>query len=319
MISLKNKFISQIKSRRLNVLFLFILISLFFSLLTKLTRTCTQTISFNVQEINLPEEEVLVKDSTHKVELTITAKGFKFLKYYLKQPVLNVDFSNISRQKENYVWTERQELSNIKNQFDPSEMIENISPDSLLFKYDVNTIKKVPVKIESNTSFALGYDLIGTLKSNPDSIKVIGPKSIIDTISNIKTRVLKLNDINSNINIQSKLILPKTENELSFSSDKVLVTGEIEKFTEGSVNVPITIVNVPEGVKLNYFPKEVQIVFYTSLSNYKKISSSDFDIKCDYSLVSTESSILIPTITRQPKNVKRIKLGVNQVEYILVN
>ena len=66
---------------------------------------------------------------------------------------------------------------------------------------------------------------------------------------------------------------------LKFSKTKVLVTGKVDKFTEGKIEVPVQLVNLPEQIILSVFPKEIPVVFYTSLSAYNSIDRDDFRIE----------------------------------------
>ena len=127
-----------------------------------------------------------------------------------------------------------------------------------------------------------------------------------------------MKDINSNFNVSVKLDIHKYAEELNFSHNQVQIKAEIERFTEGSINVPVNIINIPDGVKLKYYPKEVSVLYYTSLSNFKLISSSSFIIECDYSKLHSEATYLVPKIVQQPDIVKNVRLNEKQIEFILI-
>ncbi len=315
---LNRKIIPYFKSKRANVFALFILIAVLFSLLTKLSRDYTQTFLFNINALNVPEDMVVIKDSTNVIRITLTTYGFKHIKYYFSSPTIDIDFKNLDKTPTHFNWIEKRELSNVINQFDPNVKIENINPDTLRFRYDRNTVKKVPLVLNSDIKFLSGFDLTETFNLVPDSIKVIGPKILTDSISEIFTELLLLENINSNILTNVKLKLPKKDQDLKYSHESIEVSGAVEKFTEGTIDVPINVINVPNGIQVKYYPKVVPVIYYTSLSNFNSISSASFIVECDYNTLNVQDSYLIPKIVQQPDLVKNSKLQVKRIEYIIV-
>ena len=314
----RNKTASYLKSKKVNVFALFLVLALLFSVLTKLSKDYTQTIAFTIESVNMPEDKIIVKDSSHVIHITLTTYGFRLIKYYLTKPSIEVNFQNLDKNKTHYFWTQKRELPNVVSQFDPDIKIESINPDTIVFRYDINNIKKVPVVLDSEINFSPGFDLTENYKLTPDSVKVIGPKVLIDSIAEVVTKHLKLDDINSNISASVQLKLHKNLQEITYSQNQVIVSADVEKFTEGSINVPVNIINIPENIKIKYYPKSVSVLYYTSLSNFKTISSSSFIIECDYNALNSQSTYLIPKIVQQPERVKNARLNENRIEFILL-
>ena len=315
---IKNKLSKLYKSKKVNILIAFSLLALLFSLLTKLSKDYTRTISFNVDMLNIPEEQIILKDSLHKINVTLTTYGFNLLKYYFVDPTLQVDFSKLKKKSNYYLWTKNNEFQNIANQFNASTKINGISPDSINFNFDTYFVKSVPIILNKDVTFASGFDIDGSYQLQPDSIKVIGAKSVIDTISNIETMTFSLKDVNSDINSSIQLKISKGNSDIKYSEDKVTVKGTIKKFTEGSFLVPVSVINLTENVNIKYFPKEIEVIFYTSLDYYKTISENNFRIECDFSQVTDENSKLIPKIKKQPDSVRNVRLGTKSIEFIIL-
>jgi YbbR domain-containing protein len=267
--------------------------------------------------LNVPDEHIVLKDSLHKINVTLTTYGFNLLKYYFVNPKLQVDFNKLKKTSNYYLWTKNNEFQNIVNQFNVSTIINGISPDSINFNYDTHFVKLVPVVLNQDIKYASGFDIDGSFQLEPDSIKVIGAKTIIDTISQIETTILTLNDVNSDIDNSINLKLPKPNSNIKFSKSNVRVKGTVKKFTEGSFLVPVTVTNLPENIKIKYFPKEIEVIFYTSLDYFKNISVNNFRIECDYSLLNEENNKLIPKVTKQPDSVRNVRLATKSIEYII--
>lgn len=315
--SIKSKLLRSVKSKRINVFLLFLGLSFMFLLLTKLTKDYTKTITFGIKPINAIENHVILNDTTHKFDVTLRTYGFKFLRYYLADPILTVDLKDLDNIKKQYVWTSTKGIAHINSQFNENVKILAVNPDSIVFKYDVNGIKKVPLKLNSKVTFAPGYDILKSYEVMPDSIKLIGPQILLDSIDIIETELLSLNDINSNIDKRVNIIVPDSTKNVIYSHKNVVVKGKVEKFTEGNIEVPVDLINVPNDVTVNYFPKTVNVLYYTSLRNFNQVKKSDFIVECDFNNLKEESTFLEPRIIKFPEEIKNIKLGQKHIEFII--
>ncbi len=314
----KTKITLFFSSKKINVFILFLMLALLFSVLTKLSKDYTQTVVFNIEKVNIPEDKLIVNDSSHLLNITLSTYGFKLIKYYLATPSIVVDFQKLEKNKTHYFWTEKKEFSTVVSQFEPNVKIVSINPDTIAFRYDVNNVKKIPVILDADITFSVGFDVINDYVIKPDSIKVIGPKVLTDSISEIFTKRLKMEDVNADVLISVELNLPNSSEGLKFSHSQVQISAVVERFTEGTINVPINIINIPDGIKLKYYPKEVSVVYYTSLSNFKTISTSSFIVEVDYNSLNAQDTYLIPKIVQQPDKVKNVRLNEKRIEFILL-
>jgi len=315
---IKSKLSKLYKSKKVNILIAFTLLAVLFSLLTKLSKDYTRTIPFNVDMLNVPQEHIILKDSLDKINVTLTTYGFNLLKYYFVNPKLQVDFSKLKKTSNYYLWTKNNEFQNVANQFNSGTIINSISPDSISFHYDAYFVKSVPIVLNEDVTFASGFDIDGFYQLEPDSIKVIGAKTVIDTIAKIETMTFSLKDINSDINSSIKLKIPNSNSDIKFSEGKVTVKGIVKKFTEGSFLVPVSVTNLPENVNIKYFPKEIEVIFYTSLDYFKTITANNFRIECDFNQLTDENSKLIPKIIKQPDSVRNVRLATKSIEFIIL-
>jgi hypothetical protein len=260
-----------------------------------------------------------VSEEPQTINVTISGRGFELLKYYIEKPIINVDFSQLRKNNNNYIWSERSQLDKIINHFDSKIVVKSITPDTLFFPFDSQFIKKIPVKVLVNPTFAVGFDLIDKFRSAPDSITMIGPESMLKSIAFVSTKKIELSEINSDINMLAELNIPSNLSQLKLSHQSVSVTAKVDKFTEGLVNVPVTIINIPEDLSINFFPKEISVIFYSSLDAYNSIDKTDFTVECDFNLLTTDNNYLNPVLVKQPLNVKTAKLKITQLEFIITS
>jgi len=315
----KNKTIKSnlVQGKRLNVFVLFLFLSFLISLLVKLSNTYTQTLKFELVPTQLLSNEVLISKASKSIKVTLSGKGFELLKYYIYPPKIEVDFSQLNKDKTLYYWTVRSQFENIINYFDEKVALKSINPDTILYSYDRQFIKKIPVEILVNSSFAVGYDLVQPFRSEPDSITLMGPESVLKTMNAVRTKTTSFTAVNSTIDKVVGLDIKNSSNQLIYSHKKVSIHAEVEKFTEGTVSVPVTIVNVPENLTINFFPKEIRVLFYTSLKAYNSIEARQFSVECDFNALTTDNKYLKPFLVSQPKSVKTAKLETTEFEYVI--
>ena len=315
----KNIKLKSVQEKRLNVFVLFLFLSFLISLLVKLSNNYTQTLNFEFSPTGLKSNEVIISEVPKSINVTISGRGFELLKYYIEKPVIEVDFSQLRKNNTQYVWSESEQLDKIINHFDSKIVVKSINPDTVFFPFDSQFIKKVPVMVIVNPTFAVGFDLIDDFRSSPDSITVTGPESMLKIINSVSTKKIELNEINSAVDFPVELNISPSLSQLNFSHQSVSVVANVGKFTEGMVNVPVTIVNVPEDLIINFFPKEISVVFYSSLDAYANINEADFIVECDFNLLTADNNYLNPVLVKQPLDVKTAQLKITQLEFIITS
>ncbi len=315
---LKRNIITGIKNKKINVFFLFLLLSFLILIFSKLSKEYTNTIIFNIDKVNVPKEYVILNDSNAKLNITLKTHGFNWLKYYLSKPEITIDFSkDVKRKGALYVWDKSKIFINSESEFGNQVELLNVSPDELYFKYDVNLIKKVPVIVSDQISFSPGFDAINSIKVEPDSIQIVGPNDMLVNIKSIETEKITLENIKSDILKVVKLKIPKNNKDLIFSNEEVNLSLKVEKFTEGSLKVPIILINIPDSLSIKYFPKTINVIYYTSLNNFNEISAKDFKVICDFSKVNNSQTFLLPELNKITNKVKTAKINQQHIEFII--
>ncbi|MGM5471048.1 YbbR-like domain-containing protein [Flavobacteriaceae bacterium LMO-SS05] len=316
---LKSKVLRSIKNKKLNVFGLFLILTFAFLALTKLSKKYTENIALDFTYVNLPEQRVITLDSSPKCYAVVSDYGFNLLSYHFKKHSIQIDFSKDAFVKDShYVWVTRKNRYKINAQLGAALEVISIEPDTIIFPFETLFAKKVPVVLNSKISFKSGYDTLNNYSVKPDSVNVIGTVSEVSQVTRVETEVLNLKDVSSPIN--KELFLKKLDkSNLKFSTKSVNVSAKVEKFTEGTLEVPISIVNKPLDVSINYFPKTIKVYYYVSLNNYKNIKPLDFKVECDFSeIANTNTTFFTPKLVKTPELVKNVRMKQNKVEFILM-
>ena len=298
----------------------FVVASFLFLILLKFSETYTQTLTLKVKIDGLNEEMKIASDTSNTIDVLVKARGFNYLPYFFSEPKpLSLNFEkDLKRINNILIWDVYHNAHKINEAVGDDVEVLLATPDTLYIEYDVLSSKVVPVRVSSELTFNAGYDVYGKLKQNVDSVKLVGLKEDLKRIDSIGTESLILKDISGDFEKSIGVKLPE-KIAIEIIPNEIHVTAEVKKFTEGELKVPIILENVPEGMEINFFPKEIELFYYVDLDNYKRISPEDFKVVCDFgAIANSDQQFLIPKIVQMPAYVKRSRLGAKRIEFIIL-
>jgi len=306
-------------NRKLKVFLFFLLLTTIIWVLVELSKTYSTSVLLKVSYINSPPNKLLQEEPSAEIRASVRAPGFNLLKLKIKKAKVKIDLRNlVVAGNSHYVLTNRL-ASGLSAQIAGENEILSIERDTLFFNFGNKLFKKVPVVANVDIHFNLGYNLTNPLQIHPDSVLISGPEKYVDSIKELRTMYLDLNEISQHIDTELKLNTEGIEGFIDLSEDSVRVFGEVDKFTEGSFSVPVVIINEPVGIKVNPFPKEIDIVYQAGLSNFGKISKSSFTIVYDFNQYAADTLIksLTPIIQQKSEFVSSLKIQPGEIEFLI--
>ena len=299
--------------------FVFVVISFFIWLLITFSKEYVTEVTLPVQYSNIPQNKLLQKAPIKELNLSIKATGFKIAITELRKKIITIDASKLQQKKANqyYILTRNQFL-NIQKQLMNGVDLQEIEKDTINLYIDELASKYVALKPNLELEYHIGYDLLNEVSIQPDSILISGPSSQIESISQLQLEKLTLTDIKSDFSHELSILKPKDLENIKLTTSTVTINGSVDKFTEGTINVPFTINNLPDNVNVTILNEEIQIVFVVALSNFNEVSKSSFKVECDYEMsANNDLSYLIPKITRKPSFVRSVKLYPSKIDFLI--
>lgn len=306
-------------NKRLRVFLLFLSLAFVFWMLIKLSRTYTSTVKATLLYTDLPDNKMLQSAPDATVDVNLTGVGFSILKYKFSSNKVSVGLKKIKRKKGTiYYLLSDVLIKDVNKAFEEANVIE-ITPDTLYFDLGRSISKKVKVEPDVTIQYKSGFHLSGDLVIDPEYITVSGPKSQVDSIIFLETRNIELTNVYDSINKKVTIITNDGRfSNLTFSETEVSIKGKVEKFTEQTLEVPVKVINVPNGFKINLFPNIVKVVFQIGLSDFNKINENDFEVVCDYNLLIDENvDYLVPKVIYKSSLIETVKIIPNKVEFLL--
>ena len=298
---------------KFNVFLIFLILAISTSLVSKLTSTYDKNIVFKLTVTDIPKDKVIYDKSHDSVELKVRGFGFSLAKYYFKTPELKISAKKLKELNNSFVWNKKQNFTDTKLDFDSSIELLTVFEDSIILYFDQYISEKKLIKTNLSVDYQSGFDSFKTPLITNDSVTILGPRDVIRKIDYVDTEFVKLNNVNSDIQINLSLLKPAFDN-LSIDLSEIEYKLEVDQYTEEIINVPVNILS-NENIKYNYYPKEISVKYIISMEDYRKTTPIDFRIEC---VLDKNQSTLIPYLTKKPDFVKNVRLSSNQIQLIIL-
>jgi YbbR domain-containing protein len=307
-----------LNKKKVKVFSLFLLCSFLAWFISNLSETYESRTIFTLNYRNLPDSLLLGKNAENQIEAKLRTSGFQFLYYKIFKRRIDVDLSQVIYSNGGYVIGEDALKKQMDQQLSQNISLLELDRDPLeVDLYQVNS-RKIPIQPKLDLKLKQNYILDGKISMSPDSVVVKGPKNEIDTIQTIKTAVVQLSDVSADFSRTVSLTFPKGLDNSIFSISTATMSGKVSKFSEKIFEVPINVVNVPEGYQIKTFPNTVTILCKATIDRLKEIAASDFEVVADYEqLAGSGSSTLFLDVVQSPLKVYDIKLEDNSVNFVL--
>lgn len=313
---------SILKRRKVKLFFVFLLCSFFAWFLSNLSKSYTSSTTFDLNFIGVSKDKVLISASKEELDVKLEAVGFQFLLFNFNTKTIDIDLSKVQKGKGKYLIPPNQYQKQLEKQLSSTMQLVQKLEDTLFFDFQEVRTKKLLVAPMIEMNFERNYILDGALEVEPSMISVTGPADEIDNILALKTIKIELDDLSSDFSQTVVIAKPASIKSLSFSTEKVTVSGRVSRFSEKIIEVPVRVVNLPKNISIRTFPDKIEVLCKAKMSDLKNWTSSDFMVVADYNEVVQENSNsnkLSLSLQKMPKNVFNASLAQKQVEYILRN
>jgi YbbR domain-containing protein len=306
------------KNQKVYVFFICFLIAALFWFLLALTKDYTSSLNVDVMYSDFPSGVMQVNRLPEKFLLTIKANGYNLmsLNTYGENKKLNIDVGALIGPDPGVKKiSSRMLVHDIVQQLGSDISVISIQPDTLVFNLSFSTSIKLPVKVNLDITFDRQYDSVSAVQLNPDSIVATVPVSYLGTVTRIETEKIKVQSLKAPLKKRAKLICPEG---VSLNTSEVEIFLQVEKFTEGTVQVPVNVVNVPAGLTIKIYPDIVSVKYLVSLSHYAQVKPSMFTVTADASSASSDSDEKLPVeIITVPQGVRSASCQPQLVDFIL--
>ncbi len=294
----------------------FLIFSAVVWVLVQFSKTYTQLIEIPVNYINAPLDKSISDERPDHVDLQLQDNGFSIYYFKIFNPKLDIDLSKARETDDKLVYTLQNHLSEIEQQLKIDFENSLIVQEEIVVPFQFRKEKMLKVEPRIEVSYAVGFSAVNPVELRPDSVKVSGPEKIIDSIETVQTESIRLNKVNQDLNGSVKIDTTGL-GVLSFYENSVKYFQKVEKFTEGSAEIPVEVINVPEGLNLAYFPKSVIVYYQVNLKQFESVSAADFRVVCNYKDVKKGDDYMIAQIVEKPDFINSVRLNERRIQFVI--
>lgn len=314
---------SKLRSR-LSVFLICLFISFSIWTIIRLNREYDYQVFRKASYLNAPKNRILSAFSDTSITLKLKVKGMRLLsmQYVENKRPINIDLSLVRFLKKEYrhynaYLTSSDLLPQLSAEMNYEGRLDNVFPDTLYFRFEKIKRKKVPVRLNTRLTFDKQFMLYDSLRLNPDSVFVSGPVRVIDTLRFVHHKMVELKNLKEGISVSVPVEIASSPIAFGFEPEKVLLSIEVEKFTEATVEVPVE--SFPTGeCRMKAFPEKVKVLVQVPLRDFKSLDASQFIVVADCSIASQQSGGRIPVrVLRHPALTRVVLIEPSTIEFLL--
>ena len=303
------------RNQKLRSFLVFLLMAASIWFLTKFSKPLVAEFRLNLEYTNFPQQTLVSTDAPKVLNVTVNANGFKLLTKFFSDKSLVIDLSAGRLLEDDKIRFSQDQLLAFCYRKMPAAGVISLDTKELIVPIDRMAAKEIEVLFQGEVSLSQGFKMIGPPKIEPNKITVYGPSQMIDTISSIRTIYTRLEGLRNNIN-KAIALESLFSNELSRSQDSIFWSAQILEYTQKQIELPVELINVPRGKKLQIFPEMMTLSVEIPVNEYALYDKSNFRLICDYTERISEDSFMIPRLSQLPQGVFKPELSHKKVDYV---
>lgn len=302
-------------NRELLVFFVFLCTSGLFWLLQAFQESTTANVDYKIQLVNIPEKIVITSDIPESISVTIAGRGYDLMTFTTEKnkQSLVFDYDDLERTNSALIIDNATIKRHISKIMPGAINFVSVSPAQISLPYSNGEKKRVPVIYAGDVTTGSQYSLCN-IKITPDSADIYAPADIYKSVNVIHTEKIDFENIEHSHSCKLAL---SPQSGVKAIPDSVDVTFNVELFSEKSVSVPISTINVPNGTLLHTFPSKVEVTSRVSAKKFNSVTADSFKVAVDYSSITPETKKCQLILLKQPKEVANVKMFPESVEYII--
>lgn len=294
---------------------LFLILAAIFWMMLFFQNDIEATYKIPVKYSNVPNDVVFDHPLPQDIEIRVGDKGSEIFRYtFLLRDSLDIDVQKYHNERVNNLQgTELMQL--IRQKLFKSSTLTAYYPSHI--SLDVSKLHQKTLQVVFDGEIATGRSnlIADEYTIEPKTVIAYGSKTQLEEIENAPTEYSLFNNLKATSLFQVNI---KPVEGVKFVPKAVDIYIPINEYTERKFEIPITVINVPGGIDVKFFPSSTDVSFSVTLEDYKRISQDDFAIVLDYnSFYKNENGRVELSLTTEPESIRNAKLSTQSVEFLL--
>lgn len=308
--------LTKLQKQKVRIFTICVVISVFAWGLFAMSSKYAYRVPAAVRYVNAPVNKAFHPLQSDTVTLQVEGSGWQvlFSKLSLQSEEIDIDLSPL-KTRDWIVFSSQ--MGFINRQFDGTQRVVSIAPDTLYFDFSKQTVKKVPVKFVSELDFEKQFDIIDSVIINPAYVTVTGPLEDLVRIDEWDTDTLRRGNLESDLS--TRLFLQqKGKANINVYPTEVEIKVPIGEVTEKVLDIPIKIENAEKFSSVRIIPSKIRVTVLVSLKNYSDITQNSFEAIINMENWRENKVKTLPVILTQfPDFCKIVKITPQNVDFII--
>ena len=297
------------------VFLLFLAITFFFWWSQTMSQSFQTEIKVPIQITDVPDNVRMIVQPEGQISVSLSGKGSALRNSGRigGRNVLNISNSAFNMTQGRASVSTGKIKESLQAFFPSSVTISSITPDSLVYLYALQRNVMMPVEFDGTTESQDQF-FLERIIFEPDSVSA--RILVSDTASHHALAVAGQIVLSADTIVRNVKIQPIAG--VLFGADEVRMTVVSQQYTEKSIEVPIVGVHFPDNLTLKSFPSKTVVTVWVKMSEYEKVTASDFQVVVDYNdIAGSDASKARLRIFSQPANVRNVRLQTRSVDYLM--
>lgn len=294
---------------------LFLMFAAVIWLMNAFSNTYTAIVPIQI-ELIADSDDIMMLSPQIEIPAQINATGFSILYYRLIPRSIQLSSRELSHVDLEQPVIQTQDLfDTFKMNYPNSTNIQHFVPKTVTLPI-AKAIKKsfVPTLLQE-PRLAEGYQLTSELKFDVDTVYAIGNSTVLKQLNTAVFTLTEETPIKKDFTLQAKL--PDSIAELArWSTLSIQVSGEVDRYSELSFRLPVTIHNTTGSEKIMISPKQVDVKFAAPLGLFRSINASG--LRAEISFTPTDSGKLSVQVKGLPSLAKQVVVSPTEVSYFIL-
>ncbi len=263
---------------------------------------------------NLPSDVAISRALPDRLRVRVRGEGWKLFGLYLTGDMrYTIDMQNA---RETMQVRTMQELDERLRLPGGIEVLE-ISPSLLPVSIEEQARKAVPVVADLQVQFRDGFNIIGPVTVQPDSVTVRGARSVIENLDGWKTKPIVLRDIRNPVRTTVELS-DSLRRLVHLDQSSAAVAFDVQPIAEKTLSgIRIAAAGVPSNREVVFIPPRIDLVVRGGINRLALVRPEQYTATVHYRDILADTTGSVTPVIEGPKDVRIVIREPERFQYII--
>jgi len=252
-----------------------------------------------------------------RLTVDVKASGWQLARMlYNHPPVCAIDLRDVERTSGTIIFHQRDLLEHIS--LPPEAHVVSMQPDSFAVILDNLTEKTVPIIPDVSLEFVNGFECVGAVHAQPESVQVSGARSIIEKIRDWHTKYTSLHRVVLPIN-QDVPLSDTLRDIVTLSRSSVTITADVQQIADRKFEeVPINVLHAPQNTHIDLKPPTLTVWLRGGAETLARLTSQDIQASVDYYTLAATNPDSAEIAVTAPGETKVLQEIPNNAQWFVI-